>query len=112
MLLSGQAIPVHNESVARVLEIQNEDVLEKMASPRLLTSHLPCDFIPDALFNKFKKVLYVRRDPRDVIVSYYPFLKELNMIIATWDEFFRINVDKKSKYLYKWMMVMLLMMTV
>ncbi|XP_063773262.1 amine sulfotransferase-like [Pseudophryne corroboree] len=60
-------------------------------SPRLFTSHLPYYLMPKDLRNQRGKVIYVSRNPKDVVVSYYHFFKllvNLKHITITWEEFF------------------------
>ncbi|XP_068089470.1 amine sulfotransferase-like [Hyperolius riggenbachi] len=42
-------------------------------SPRLFASHLPNEFVPQGLKNKKAKVIYVMRNPKDVVKSFYHF---------------------------------------
>ncbi|ETE63553.1 Amine sulfotransferase, partial [Ophiophagus hannah] len=44
-------------------------------SPRLFTSHLPYYLVPKGLQNKRGKIIYVFRNPKDVLVSTYHFTK-------------------------------------
>uniref|UniRef100_A0A8C5RLI3 Sulfotransferase n=1 Tax=Laticauda laticaudata TaxID=8630 RepID=A0A8C5RLI3_LATLA len=44
-------------------------------SPCLFTSHLPYYLVPKALQNKTGKIIYVFRNPKDVLVSTYHFTK-------------------------------------
>lgn len=45
--------------------------------PRIIKSH--CDYNP-----YYNRVLLLVRDPRDVVISYYHFLKDRQMILANW----------------------------
>ncbi|KAM9852369.1 amine sulfotransferase-like isoform 1-T1 [Aulostomus maculatus] len=59
-------------------------------SPRMRVSHLSYQFMPSALSQKKGKVIYVARNPKDVIVSYFYFHKLANMLETpeSFDEFF------------------------
>ncbi|XP_068426398.1 amine sulfotransferase-like isoform X2 [Clinocottus analis] len=59
-------------------------------SPRMRVSHLPFQFMPSALSQKKGKVIYVARNPKDVVVSYFYFHKLANMLETPtdFDDFF------------------------
>ncbi|XP_015356023.1 amine sulfotransferase-like [Marmota marmota marmota] len=52
--------------------IHNLDFI-KMPSPRLFASHLPYYLVPKGLKNKKAKILYIYRNPKDVLVSFFHF---------------------------------------
>ncbi|XP_055020311.1 amine sulfotransferase-like isoform X2 [Boleophthalmus pectinirostris] len=59
-------------------------------SPRFSLSHLLFDMMPTALGQKKGKVIYVARNPKDIVVSYYYFHK-IGRILETpksFDDFF------------------------
>ncbi|XP_003803680.1 bile salt sulfotransferase-like [Otolemur garnettii] len=51
----------------------------KKEGPRLLTSHLPIHLFPKSFFSSKAKVIYVIRNPKDIIVSGYFFLNSVNL---------------------------------
>ncbi|XP_028638513.1 amine sulfotransferase-like isoform X2 [Grammomys surdaster] len=47
----------------------------KMSSPRIFTSHLPYYLVPKGLKEKKTKILYIYRNPKDVLISFFHFSK-------------------------------------
>lgn len=47
--------------------------LDQMPSPRTYKTHLPVQFLPDQVWMKKPKMIYVSRDVKDVAVSNYYF---------------------------------------
>lgn len=62
-------------------------LVEEMPSPRFIKSHLPIQFLPDQLWTVKPKIIYVKRDPKDVAVSYHHNYKILQKYTGTLDEF-------------------------
>ncbi|XP_038064820.1 sulfotransferase 1C3-like [Patiria miniata] len=50
-------------------------IVAEMPSPRVIKSHLPGQLLPPQLWQKHSKLVYVIRDPKDVIVSFFHFEK-------------------------------------
>ena len=57
--------------------------LERFPSPRVFKSHLPREWLPDGA-----RYVYVERDVRDVLVSYYHFYGAYLGFDGTFDEFY------------------------
>ncbi|XP_028740757.1 probable alcohol sulfotransferase [Peromyscus leucopus] len=68
-------------------------ILINKEGPRLMSSHLPLHLFPKSFFTSKAKVIYVIRNPRDIIVSGYFFLRNTNLIdnpesLGTYIEWF------------------------
>nr|XP_048283738.1 alcohol sulfotransferase A-like isoform X1 [Myodes glareolus] len=55
-------------------------ILINKEGPRLITSHLPLHLFPKSFFSSKAKILYLIRNPRDVLVSSYFFWGKTNLI--------------------------------
>ncbi|XP_008777575.2 flavonol sulfotransferase-like [Phoenix dactylifera] len=53
--------------------------IEAMPSPRILNTHLPCSLLPHTIKSLDCKVIYVCRDPKDVLVSLWYFNNGLRL---------------------------------
>ncbi|KAM3931640.1 amine sulfotransferase-like [Leptodactylus fuscus] len=74
--------------------IRNID-MDSRPSPRLFSSHLPYYLMPRDLKFKKGKIIYVCRNPKDVSVSFYHFIKlfcKLDCMID-WESFFNIYME-------------------
>ncbi|XP_077982082.1 sulfotransferase 1C4-like [Glandiceps talaboti] len=60
--------------------------LDKMKSPRMITSHLYYEQLSKEIETKKPKIVYVARNPKDTAVSYYNFSKSLPFM-ETFDTF-------------------------
>jgi len=77
-----------------------EDTITKvdnMASPRVIKTHLSIDMLPKEILTKKAKVIYVCRNPRDVVVSYFNFLK-LDGFYGSLDVFFNAFIGDVLSY--------------
>jgi hypothetical protein len=67
--------------------------LEGFPSPRIFKSHLPREWLPDGA-----RYVYVERDVRDVLVSYYHFYGAYLGFRGTFDEFYARFVAGRVQY--------------
>ncbi|XP_076011993.1 sulfotransferase family 5A, member 1 [Genypterus blacodes] len=70
------------------------------SSPRVITTHLPHHLLGPAFQDSKPKVIYVSRNPKDVLVSYYHFHKMANFLpeAGTFQEFFSNFLEGKMCY--------------
>uniref|UniRef100_M3YXX0 Sulfotransferase n=1 Tax=Mustela putorius furo TaxID=9669 RepID=M3YXX0_MUSPF len=76
------------------------DIIKELTSPRLIKSHLPYRFLPSDLHNGESKVIYMARNPKDLVVSYYQFHRSLRTMSyrGTFQEFCRRFMNDKLGY--------------
>ncbi|XP_068606089.1 amine sulfotransferase-like [Brachionichthys hirsutus] len=65
--------PTNMEKMPWLENINNRDNYPLRPSPRLFACHLTPEFMPPGLEDKKPKIIYVMRNPKDVIVSTYHF---------------------------------------
>lgn len=71
------------------LDIQpNIDDINSFTSPRLLVTHVPYPYLPTQLRNGTGKIVHVQRNPKDLNVSMYNFLKGRSIRVdMPWEEY-------------------------
>ncbi|XP_028718813.2 bile salt sulfotransferase 1-like [Peromyscus leucopus] len=87
-----QSVPIWERSLW--IEYPNTHLtLINKEGPRLMTSNLPFHLFPKSFFRSKAKVIYIIRNPRDVLVSGYFFRRNTNLIdnpesLGTYFEWF------------------------
>ncbi|XP_038047818.1 sulfotransferase family cytosolic 1B member 1-like [Patiria miniata] len=63
-------------------------ILETMASPRIMGTHCLPNLLPPQVMDKKPKMFYLARNPKDLMVSYFIFIKPfLTPTLQTWEGF-------------------------
>eukprot|EP00092_Neocalanus_flemingeri_P006303 GFUD01006780.1.p1 GENE.GFUD01006780.1~~GFUD01006780.1.p1 ORF type:complete len:286 (+),score=68.68 GFUD01006780.1:1-858(+) len=65
--------------------------VQKLESPRVIKTHLSVDMLPKEVLSKKVKLIYVCRNPRDAVVSFFHFLG-MDGFHGTFDVFFNAFV--------------------
>lgn len=63
------------------------ELVERAPRPRFIKSHLSAELLPDQIWTKHPKIIYVARDPRDVAVSLFHFPYKITGMTITIDDF-------------------------
>ena len=75
------------------------DVVERMPSPRIFKSHLPVWSLEKKIMETQCKAIYIARNPKDTLVSYYHMIKLMFPEIMTdWSLFF--DLFRKDQLVY------------
>lgn len=69
-----------------------------MSSPRFIKSHLPVALLPDQLWTVKPKLVYVRRNPKAVAVSYYHHSVMFHNYKGTMDQFVESFIKELEYY--------------
>ncbi|XP_064625134.1 sulfotransferase 1A1-like isoform X2 [Lineus longissimus] len=68
-------------------------LFKKTEHPRLLKTHLPFEYMPEQILSKGIRCIYVMRNPKDTLVSYYYFYKSTSSFgkfPGLWSDFFEM----------------------
>ena len=80
-------------------EVRDQESFASMTSPRVMTTHLHKHRLPPNVWKKQVKIIVVLRNPKDVAVSFYNFMKGLKMFDyeGSFAGFFPTFMEGKSK---------------
>ncbi|KAH9500072.1 Sulfotransferase 1E1 [Bulinus truncatus] len=79
-----------------------KEVLNKMESPRLIKTHMPLSVLPNQMKDKKPKIIYITRNPKDTVVSYYFFITKFviddQSFVGTFDDYCQLFLDGLVHY--------------
>ncbi|KAM6910699.1 sulfotransferase 2B1-like [Xenentodon cancila] len=77
LLNGGDLTPVHTvvnwNRVPWLEEKRLAEIVDQLTSPRSMVTHLPYNLMPPSFHSSKAKVIYVMRNPKDILVSSYYF---------------------------------------
>ncbi|XP_074153766.1 sulfotransferase 2A1-like [Sminthopsis crassicaudata] len=78
----------------------NMEMIKNRTDSGLFTSHLPVQLFPKSYFTSKAKILYVARNPRDILVSLYHFKNYIPCypLYSTFEHFFEDFLQGKVLY--------------
>ncbi|KAH8261213.1 hypothetical protein KR044_005352, partial [Drosophila immigrans] len=88
--------------VDRPLVGDSINAVNETASPRVIKSHLPTQLLPRQIFQSNRKIIYVARNPKDLIVSAFPFVNATGMWKGDLNTFIDEFLDDKLHYCSYW----------
>ncbi|XP_067648867.1 sulfotransferase 1A1-like [Haliotis asinina] len=99
-LLSGKIIDDDVTKFQAFMERMSDEKFADLPSPRILNTHLLMKHLPDHVRKKKIKVIIVLRNPKDVAVSLYNFLKTIPFVKykGVWKNFVRPFFQGKFAY--------------
>ncbi|XP_016969483.1 sulfotransferase family cytosolic 1B member 1-like [Drosophila rhopaloa] len=94
---------LEHSGVISTTKVDSIDACDKLQSnPRLLKSHLPAQLLPRGIWKHGPKIIYVARNPKDVVVSTYHFLTGLNCSKCSLNEFVDYFIADKIDFTSYW----------
>lgn len=85
---------------ARPPQPSGVDKANEMPAPRILRTHLPTQLLPPSFWTNNCKFLYVARNAKDCMVSYYHFYRMCQWLPdpGTWNEYFETFINGKVSW--------------
>ena len=71
MLLNQSADRINIIKETVMLEAIAQENFDKLASPRIINTHLPLSMLPKDILKHKPKIIFMQRNPKDICVSYY-----------------------------------------
>ncbi|XP_067664900.1 sulfotransferase 1A1-like [Haliotis asinina] len=99
-LLAGEIVEDNKTKVQAFMERTSDEKFADLPSPRFINTHLLMKHLPDDVRKKKIKVIIVLRNPKDVAVSLYNFLKTIPFVNykGDWKNF--VGPYFQGKFMY------------
>lgn len=92
MLRKGKAEYEKKDKNSVFLDFGSTELLTNAPSPRVLNCHYPVKLIPKGVFEKKIKIIHVQRNPKDILISFYQFIKAgfIDGLVSTFGDFIQL----------------------
>ncbi|OWF37355.1 Sulfotransferase 1C2 [Mizuhopecten yessoensis] len=92
MLTTGKLDYLTQPKESAMMEFNYPEEFDEMPSRRILNTHIPLRLLPTEVKDKKLKVIFVQRNPKDVMVSSFHFLQKAKIVPfeGTFEEYFML----------------------
>jgi len=92
---------LNDPEAAKKMPPSAKKLLEAATGQRFIKTHLPLQLMPPSVFEKGCKIVYVARNPKDVSVSFYHFMKSLTGMgfQGDYETFAELFMDDSREFL-------------
>jgi hypothetical protein len=101
MLIKGNPEYHHKSKESCMLEFHLADEFKTIKKPRVFNTHMTPKCLPQKILHKKCKVIYLQRNPKDIITSTYHHMKQTKLSLdpsTTWSHFLSEYIFKNGKY--------------
>jgi hypothetical protein len=74
------------------------EIVKNLPSPRCIKTHLPIQFLPDQIWTVNPKIIYIKRSPRDVAVSFFHHAAALHGYVGPMEDFIDAFINECVLY--------------
>ncbi|XP_076023190.1 cytosolic sulfotransferase 3-like isoform X1 [Genypterus blacodes] len=99
------SIPIYTrvpflELISPPLMIGTEDIEQLPTSPRLIKTHLPVQFLPKSFWEQNSRIVYIARNAKDNVVSYFHFdrMNKFEPEAGDWSSFLQRFMEGKMVF--------------
>lgn len=93
-----------HSAINNKVTVDNISVCNQMQdNPRLIKSHLPSQLLPRQIWEQKRKIIYVARNPKDVVISSFHFLTGLGLWQGNLDDFVDQFITDRIMFTSYWL---------
>lgn len=77
---------------------ENFDLIDKQESPRVIKTHLPANLLPNQVWTVKPKIIYIARNPKDLAISLYHYVRNIGSHSNPLDEFLEMFLNDSIRF--------------